>query len=119
MRFKNRAGMIRSVSTSARSRGTTTPVCCVNGFISRSPPGADVDEVPRDRGGRRHGRTHEVRAAARPLPPLEVAVGGRRTPLAGAENIGIHAEAHRAPGLPPLKARTREESVESLALGRR
>jgi hypothetical protein len=46
------------------------------------------------------------------LPALEVAVARRRAPLARAERIRIHPEAHRAPRLAPLDARVAENPVE-------
>src|SRR3954468_11818751 len=72
-----------------------------------------------DGGGGRHHGAHEMRAAAAPLPPFEVAVRRRRAALAGTEHIVVHAEAHRAAGVAPLEARLAEDLIEALALGLR
>src|SRR3954466_2872859 len=75
--------------------------------------------MPGDRRRRRHRGADEMGAAALSLPPLEVAVRGRGTALAGIEPVGIHAEAHRAAGLAPLEAGVAEDAVEALFLGLR
>src|SRR2546430_9268246 len=100
MRFRNCLGMIWSVSTSARSSGAMRPVTYLTGSITDSAPLASarrmetpnyaplasarrnpaapleelphVDEVARDRGGRRHRGAHQVRAPAGALPSFEV-----------------------------------------------
>jgi hypothetical protein len=46
----------------------------------------------------------------------EVAVGGRRTSLAGRYEVAVHPDAHRTPGLPPLETGTLEDCVEALRL---
>ena len=51
------------------------------------------------------------------LTALEVAVGGRRAALARSELVGVHGQAHRAAGLPPLEAGRTEHLVEALRLG--
>ena len=58
-----------------------------------------------------------MRASALALPSLEVAVGRRRAALAWRELVGVHAQAHRAAGLPPLGAGRGEDRVEALLLG--
>ena len=70
----------------------------------------DVDEVSGDRGRRRHCGTHQMRAAARALPALEIAVRRRRAALARLELVVVHREAHRASGLAPFEARRRGKS---------
>src|SRR5688572_30210389 len=80
-------------------------------------PAPDVDEVSGDRRGGGHGRRAEMRAPALALTPLEVAVRRRGTALAGAEDVGVHAQAHGASGLSPLEAGLFEHAVEALLLG--
>src|SRR5262245_60423327 len=75
-----------------------------------------VREAARDRGRGGHLRRHEVRPPAGALAALEVPVGRRRAALARREDVRVHAEAHRAPGLAPLEARAREDTVEPLLL---
>src|ERR1700687_3030206 len=60
-----------------------------------------------------------MRATAGALPALEVAVRRRRASLAGSEDVRVHAQAHRAPGVAPLEARVAEDAIEALALGLR
>src|SRR3712207_8224999 len=83
---------------------------------SSSLPVADVDEVAGDGGGGGHLRADEVGAAALALAALEVAVGGGGAALARLEDVRVHAEAHRAAGLPPLEARLAEDAVQPLLL---
>src|SRR6185503_1233112 len=109
-------GMIWSVSTLARSSGTTSPFRTVNFSIVSTPP-ADIDEVPGDRRRGRHRGTDEVGASAGALAALEVSVRGRSAALAGVEPIRVHAQAHRAPRLAPLEAGFAEDPVEPFALG--
>src|SRR5438067_9147602 len=127
MRFRNCLGMIWSVSTFARSRGARTPVTWLKAStpLSLPSPGGGgniiefphVDEVPGDCGGRRHWRADEVGPAPTPLPALEIPVAGRGAPLARAEDVGIHAEAHRAASIAPLEAGLAEDRIQSLGLG--
>ena len=72
-----------------------------------------------DRRRGRHGRAYQVRAPTEALPALEITVRGRGTMLAGEQLVGIHGEAHGAPGLPPLETRRGEDLVETLGLGLR
>src|SRR6266536_464526 len=62
------------------------------------------------RGG--HLGADEVRAPAAALAALEVAVRGRGAALAGLEDVGVHAQAHRAAGGPPVEAGGAEHAVE-------
>jgi hypothetical protein len=57
-----------------------------------------------------------VRAPAGALTALEVAVRGRRAPLAGLEDVGVHPQAHRAPRASPLEARITEDGIQTLIL---
>src|SRR5438105_13337186 len=57
-----------------------------------------------------------MRASAGALPAFEVAIRRRSAALAGAEHVGVHAEAHRAARVAPLETRVTENAVETLAL---
>src|SRR5215218_2427486 len=107
--------MIWSVSTSARSSTLTAPFTCLTG--STSAPAPDIDEVPLDRRRRGHLRRDQVGAPAAALAALEVAVGGRCAALAGREDVGVHAQAHRAARAAPVEAGGAEDLVEPLPLG--
>ncbi len=118
-RLSQSDGMIWSVSTSERSRGTARPVTTRDGLPLRAPgvasPGGG--EVAGDGGGGRHGGGHEVGAPAPALASLEVPVRGRRAALAHGELVGVHGQAHRAARLAPLEAGGDEDLVEPLGLG--
>src|SRR5439155_4017873 len=73
----------------------------------------DVDKVTGDRLRRRHRRAHQVRAPTRALAPLEVAIRGRRAPLAWGQDVRVHAQTHRAPRVAPLKAGGFEHEVQA------
>src|SRR5579872_456947 len=73
-----------------------------------------VDEPSGNRGRRRHGWRHQVRAALVTLAAFEVAVRGRSAALARIELVWIHRKAHRAAGLAPLEAGFDEDFVEPL-----
>src|SRR5437879_3814293 len=60
-----------------------------------------------------------MRPAASSLPALEIAVRRRRTALAGAQHVIVHAEAHRAPRIAPLEPRLAKHLIEALLLGLR
>mmetsp|Transcript_54566 Transcript_54566/g.173374 ORF Transcript_54566/g.173374 Transcript_54566/m.173374 type:complete len:829 (-) Transcript_54566:162-2648(-) len=77
---------------------------------------ADIGEGALDGGGGGHGGGHEVRAPAVALATLEVAIGGGRAALARGELVGVHGEAHGAPGLAPLEAGLDEDVVKPLRL---
>src|SRR6185312_7978774 len=70
-------------------------------------------------GGRRHGKTHKMRASARTLTPFEIAVRRGRAPIAGPPPNGVHRETHRAAGLAPFDPRVDEHLVEACAFGLR
>ena len=61
----------------------------------------------------------EVGAPAAALAALEVAVRGRGAALARLEDVGVHAQAHRAAGDAPVEAGGPEDLVEALRLGLR
>src|SRR5215210_9573179 len=103
--------MIWSVSTSERSRGTAVPVM----VRTASMGGSELlggGEVAGDGGGGGDGGGDQVGAPAPALAALEVAVGRGRGPLARAQLVGVHPQAHRAAGGPPLEAGGGEDAVE-------
>ena len=61
---------------------------------TRSEEASDVDETPGDGCCRRHGGTHQMRAASCTLATLEIAIRRRRAALAGIEAIIVHRQAH-------------------------
>src|SRR3954447_15427560 len=65
--------------------------------------------------GYRHGWTHQARPSSSALSTLKVSIGCRRTPFAGAEDVFIHAQAHRTTRIAPLEPRVGEDAVESFA----
>ncbi len=60
-----------------------------------------------------------MRTRSPPLPAFEVAVRRRSHTLLGGGDIGVHAEAHRAAGAPPVKPGTPEDLIEAFTLGLR
>src|SRR5205823_5999234 len=97
---------------------STLPLPASNRFAC-SLPMSDVDEVALDGGRGGHLRADEMGAPAAALAALEVAVRGGRAALAGLEDVGVHAEAHRAAGRAPVEPGGAEDLVEALALGLR
>ena len=77
----------------------------------------DVGQVPGEGGRGGHRRGEQVGPTTTPLAPLEVAIGGGGAALARLQDVGIHPQAHRAPGVPPLEPRLLEDAVEPLRLG--
>src|SRR5688572_16643703 len=116
MDFRYCLGMTASVSTLARSIGATSPSLRMNFSMSGLLESPHVHEMSRDGRRRRHRRADEVGARTRALPPLEIAVGCRRDAIARRSKIVVHAEAHRATGLPPLEAGVGKHPVEPLLL---
>src|SRR5512141_3101142 len=108
--------MIASVSTLARSSGTTIPFNTVN-FSMTSAPAAHVDKMPGDRGGGRHFGTDQMGAAAGPLTAFELPVGGRGAALARFQPVRIHSQAHGTSRLAPLETRLCEYAVQPFLLG--
>src|SRR5882724_9428918 len=58
-------------------------------------------------------------ATALALSALEIAVGRRRATLSWRQLVRIHAEAHRAAGLAPLRPGGREDLAEAFGFGLR
>ena len=61
-----------------------------------------------DCGGGGHGGADQVGATAGALSAFEVAVARGGAALAGREDVGVHAQAHRATGVAPVEARVAE-----------
>src|SRR5690242_10610915 len=111
--------MIWSVSTLTRSRGATRPRWRVKGFIVRSSlklPVANVGKVSGDGGGSGHHGADQMGSTTASLPAFEVAIAGRGAALSRLQNVGIHAQAHRASRLPPFEACLLENPVQALLL---
>src|SRR5258706_10446786 len=114
--------MIWSVSTFTRSSGATRPRCVRKGFMGRTSlssslgslefPVPNIREVPRNRRRRRHHGTDEMCPPTPTLPPFEIAVAGRGATLARLQNVGIHAQTHRASRLAPLESRVQKNPVQ-------
>src|SRR5688500_5466844 len=78
---------------------------------------AGVGDRAGDGGGGDHDRTHEHGAAGgRTLAALEIAVGGAGAELVADELVGVHREAHGAPGGAPLEARLGKHLVDAFLL---
>src|SRR5581483_1855117 len=71
---------------------------------SISVPAAHVGEMSLDGGGSSHGGADKVGPSTAALASFKIAVAGRCATLAGAEDIGIHAQAHGAARVAPLEA---------------
>src|SRR4029077_10988219 len=116
----SRSGSARSASGSSWCFG----LAAWSVFLRATVPGplayfplAYVDEMAGDGCCCCHHGRHEMGAALVALAALEIAVRGRGAAFAGAELVGIHRQAHRAPRLAPVEARGREDLVEPLGLG--
>ena len=60
-----------------------------------------------------------MRASARSLTALEIAVRGRDAALSRGQLVFVHAQTHRAAGIAPLKSGLNQDGVEALSLGGR
>ena len=58
-----------------------------------------------------------MRAALEALAAFEIPVGGRGAALAGLQLVRVHAQAHGATRLAPLKARGEEDLVQAFGAG--
>src|SRR6184192_2867013 len=77
----------------------------------------NIHEMTGDGGRGSHRRADQVRPPTTALPSLEVTVAGRSAAFARSENVGIHAEAHRASSIAPLEASLAKQSIETFGLG--
>src|SRR3954470_4602116 len=100
--------------------GAATPVTRIKGSIPASVPDqtTHVRQLARDRGGRSHGRAHQVRPSTGPLATNEVAVGGGRAALLGADGVAVDGRTHGAARIPPFESGLLEDAVEALCLRR-
>src|SRR5271168_1231086 len=78
---------------------------------------AHVDEVAGDGRGGSHDRAYEVRAAVFALASLEIAVAGAGAALVRRQHVGVHADAHAATGVAPLKTGFAEDFVQAFFFG--
>src|SRR5512145_336014 len=74
---------------------------------------ARIGDAPTHRGRSRGGGTREQGTRATALAALEVAVAGAHAVLALRHGVTVHAEAHRATRLAPLRAGIREHLGEA------
>src|SRR4029077_17689774 len=81
-------------------------------------PVANISKVSGDRGGGGHHGTDQVGAPAATLATLEIPIAGGSAALARLQNVGIHAQAHRAAGLAPFKAGLLENLVQTFLFRR-
>src|SRR5262249_44150577 len=80
-------------------------------------PVAHVNKAAGNGSGSGHRRAYQVRAPARSLAPLEVAIAGGSAALAGLEPVGIHAQAHGASGLAPFKPGFSKDAMQAFLFG--
>ena len=73
--------------------------------------------MPGDCGSGSHGGADQVRPASSALTALEISIRGRRAALARLQDIGVHSQAHAAPGFAPLEAGLLEDNVKSFSFG--
>src|SRR5437899_10407137 len=69
--------------------------------------------MPRDGGGGGHHRADQMRAAVLALAPLEVAVRGAGAAFVRRQHVRVHANAHAAARIAPLKAGGGKNLVET------
>src|ERR1035438_7833328 len=81
-------------------------------------PIPNVSEMPGNRRRRRHHGADQVRASSASLPAFEITVAGRRAALSWLQDVGIHAETHRASRLAPFKPRIQKNAVQSFLFRR-
>ena len=80
-------------------------------------PFADIGKVTGDscRGG--HHGAYQMGASAPPLSPFEVPIAGGSAAFAGSENVWIHAQAHGAAGLAPVKTGGAKDFIQTFLFG--
>src|ERR1700754_1133143 len=95
--------MMTSVSMLVRMIGAAIAESSVKGFGMSALHRSHVGDGARDRRGRGAGRAGQMRAGARPLPSVEVAIGSRDRPLAGSHAFAVGGKTHRTAWLTPLE----------------
>src|SRR5437868_14257530 len=78
---------------------------------------ADVYEMAGYGGCGGHYGAYQVGAAVFALAALEIAIGGAGAALVGRQHVGVHADAHAAAGVAPLKTGGGENFVEAFFFG--
>src|SRR3990170_6573360 len=118
MDLRKRAGMIRSVSTLSPRSGIAVPA-------RRSIFSIAIGHLPHvnhftgnSRRGNHRGAHQQGPARGAALPPLEIAVRRRGADLATFELVGVHRQAHRAPGASPVETGVYEDAIEPFPLCR-
>ena len=127
IRFRNCLGMIWSVSTFTRSRGTACPVWVrkrlhsqvmspIPQFVSANFQLRISVKCPAIAAAAAIIGTDQMRASSAALAAFEIAVAGGSAALAGLQDVGIHPQAHRASRLAPFKTSLQENAVQSFLL---
>ncbi len=94
------------------------PACGLQcGLVYR--PRSNIYKVPGNGGRGSHLGADEMRASTASLAAFEVTVAGRGAAFAGRKNVRIHAQAHGAAGLAPVKTCRDEDAVEAFRFGLR
>src|SRR5882724_1335760 len=80
-------------------------------------PLSHINKVSGDGGRGGHRGTDQMRATTASLSSFKVPIAGRSATFARFQDVGIHAETHRAAGLAPLKAGVKKDSIEPFVSG--
>ena len=78
---------------------------------------SNINEVSFNGRRHRHRRGDQVGSSARALASLEIAIARGGTTFSWLQDIGIHRQAHAAPGLSPFKSRITKHAIKSLRFG--
>src|SRR5262245_48210512 len=105
-------GVMASVLMFGSRSGAAMPVTVVKVSMSASQQLADINDAARDRRRCNRRRRRQVRAALRPLPVLEIAIGGRDRALAWRHDVAVAGDAHRAASVAAFEARRDEHLAE-------
>src|SRR5665213_2013446 len=108
--------MIASVSMLSRTSGMTMLDSAVSGSIALAHH-RGIGDAAGERRRSRGQRACEVRARARALAALEVAVRRRYAARARRHRIVVDRDAHRTSRFAPFEARVGENTIDSFALG--
>src|ERR1700676_4859968 len=111
-----RNGCIVSTFSPARGAPGVSPVAPLPDSLKSPIP--YVSEMSGNRRRRRHHGADQVRASAAALASFEIPVAGRGAAFSRLQDVGIHAEAHRASRLAPFKAGIEKDTVQSFLLRR-
>src|SRR2546421_3474591 len=88
-------------------------------FLSGSvkTPVPDVGKVSGNGSRSGHHGADEMSASTAALAAFKVSVAGGSTAFAGLQDVGIHAQAHRAARFAPFESGFLENSIEAFLLG--